>query len=330
MKRMMLFILALLIFLCFAFFQGSHNQTTKSQVKTIGMLQLMDQPALKKIQNGIYDGLKSKGYIRGKNLKVDYQNAQGNQSNLNLMAQKFTNENVDLSIGITTPAAISLASVNNKTPIVMSGVTDPRGAALVSNLKQPEKNITGVSDQAPLAEQLTLIKQIMPHLKKLGIIYTSSDNSAVTQFKQFQTLAKKAGIKTKGYSIANSNDLNQVSQNMVQEVDAVFVPTDNTIAGAMSTLIKNANTNKIPVFPTVNSMVRDGGLATYSVNQYKLGVLTGKMAARILNGESVQQNPVEYIKHGDLTINVKQAQKLGIKLPPDLIQQAQKHGEVIE
>ena len=117
---------------------------------------------------------------------------------------------------------------------------------------------------------------------------------------------------------------------MVQEVDAVFVPTDNTIAGAMSTLVKNANAANVPIFPTVSSMVKDGGVATYSVNQYQLGILTGKMAARILKGQKVHNTPVEYIKHGDLTINLKQAHKLGIKIPNELIQEAQKKGGLIK
>lgn len=331
MKRMLGFIAVIVIFLGYAFFTETNSQVIqKGQVKEVGLLQLMDQPALKQIQKGIYAGLEESGYKVGKNLKVDYQNAQGNQSNLKTMSEKFVNENVDLAIGITTPASISLANATSSTPILMGAVTDPKGAELVQNLNQPEKNITGVSDQAPLEEQLGLIKELMPKMKTLGIIYTSSDNSAVTQYKKFKKLADAAGVKTKAYSISNSNDLNQVSQTMVQEVDAVFVPTDNTIAGAMSTLIKNADAAKVPVFPTVDSMVKDGGVATYSVNQYKLGVLTGQMAAKILKGQKVKNTPVEFIKHGDLTINTKQAAKLGVKIPAKLLAEAEKNGEVFK
>jgi putative ABC transport system substrate-binding protein len=331
MKRMLSFIAIILVFLGYAFFAGSTpSSTAKNDVAKVGLLQLMDQPALKKIQQGIYAGLKSSGYTVGKNLEVDYQNAQGNQSNLKTMSEKFINEDADLAIGITTPASISLANATTSTPVLMSGVTDPKSASLVQNLNHPEKNVTGVSDQAPLQEQLQLIQKLMPNLKTLGVIYTSSDNSAVTQYHKFKKLATAAGIKLKVYSIANSNDLNQVSQTMVQSVDAVFVPTDNTIAGAMSTLVKNANAANVPIFPAVDSMVKAGGVATYSVNQYQLGVLTGKMAARILKGEKVKNTPIEYIKHGDLTINLKQAKKLGITIPDQLIQKAQQKGVLIQ
>lgn len=331
MKRLIGFIVIIFGFLGFAFVTSNNHQAApKNKIPKIGLLQLMDQPALAQIQKGVYQGLKEEGFEKGKNIKIDYQNAQGNQSNLKTMSEKFANEDVDLSIGITTPSAISLADVMDKAPIVMGAVTDPKSAGLVTNLNKPSKNITGVSDQAPLDEQLGLIKKLMPKMKTLGIIYTSSDNSAVTQYKKFKQLCQEQNIKLKAYSIANSNDLNQVSQTMAQEVDAIYVPTDNTVAGAMSTLVKNANAEKVPVFPAVDSMVKAGGVATYSVNQFKLGVMSGKMAGRLLKGEKVKETPVEFVRHGDLTINVKQAQKMGVHIPDSLIKEAQKKGELIK
>ncbi|WP_412989123.1 tryptophan ABC transporter substrate-binding protein [Pediococcus siamensis] len=330
MKRLITFVTAIILFLGFAFFRGNSTKTTKAKIPTVGILQLMNQPALAQIQKGVIAGLKSEGYVKGKTIKIDYQNAQGNQSNLKSMSEKFANENADLMIGITTPSSQALADVTQKTPIVLGAVTDPKGAGLVKNEQQPEGNITGVSDQAPLKEQLDLVLKLMPNLKTLGIIYTSSDNSAVTQYKLFKQLCEKAHVTLKAYSIANSNDLNQVSQTMLNNVDAVYVPTDNTIAGAMQTLVKNANNANIPVFPAVDSMVKQGGVATYSVNQYKLGVMTGKMAGKLLKGKKVRNTPVEYVKHGDLTINLKQAQKLGIHIPESLIKTAKAKGELFK
>ncbi|GEL15602.1 tryptophan ABC transporter substrate-binding protein [Pediococcus cellicola] len=330
MKRLITFVTAIILFLGFAFFQGNSEKTTKAKIPTVGILQLMNQPALEQIQKGVISGLKREGYVKGKTVKIDYQNAQGNQSNLKTMSERFANENADLMIGITTPSSQALADVTQKTPIVLGAVTDPKGARLVKNEQQPEANITGVSDQAPLKEQLDLILKLMPNLKTLGIIYTSSDNSAVTQYKLFKKLCQQENVTLKAYSISNSNDLNQVSQTMLQKVDAAYVPTDNTIAGAMQTLVKNANNSNVPVFPAVDSMVKQGGVATYSVNQYKLGVMTGKMAGRLLKGQKVKDTPVEYVKHGDLTINLKQAKKLGIHIPESLIQKAQKKGELFK
>ncbi len=148
-------------------------------------------------------------------------------------------------------------------------------------------------------------------MKTLGIFYTSSDDSASAQYKQFKVLCAQEHITLKAYSISNTNDVDQVSQQMVQNVDAVYVPTDNTVASAMQTLVKNANSAKVPVFPAVDTMVKSGGLATYSINQYKLGVITGQMTADILKGKKPATTPIHYIKHGDLILNLPEAKKTG-------------------
>lgn len=331
MKRLYALIAIIVIFLGFAYVgEGGTGKPATVAKPTVGILQLMSHPALDAIHHGIIHGLKEEGYRPGKNIKIDFQNAQNDQSNLMTMSNRFVNEDADATIGIATPSAQALANATSKIPIVLGAVTDPQGAGLVKNNQRPGHNITGVSDQAPLKEQLGLIKQVMPKMKTLGIFYTSSDDSAAAQYKQFKTLCAQEHIRLKAYSISNTNDVDQVSQQMVQNVDAVYVPTDNTVASAMQTLIKNSNAAKIPVFPAVDTMVKSGGLATYSINQYKLGVLTGKMTAAILKGKKPANTPVKFIRHGDLILNMKEAKRLGITFPSSLVKEAQKKGEIIK
>ena len=304
----------------FTLFAGGYETIAKNQKKaipTVAVLQYMKHPALDAINDGIYKGLASEGFHKGRNVKIIYENAQGDQSNLKTMASKFDNAGADVSVGIATPAAVSLANTVTDRPVVFSASTTPVHSKLVKSYQHPGGNVTGVSDQAPLQSQLKMIQTFVPDVKNLGVIYTSSDDSASRQAKQMMKLAKKAGIKPKPYTISSSNDLNQTSKQMVanHQVDAVFVPTDNTIAGAMPTLIDSTNAAKIPVFPTVDTMVRDGGLAAESINQEKLGVKTGKQVAQILNGKKPKDIPVGFIKKGDLIINRSQLDKLGIQLP---------------
>lgn len=115
---------------------------------------------------------------------------------------------------------------------------------------------------------------------------------------------------------------------MVSQVDAVYVPTDNTVASAMQTLVATATAKKVPVFPAVDTMVKAGGLATLSINQYKLGVTTGKMTAAILKGKKPADTPIHFVRKGEMTINLKTAQKLGITLPDSVVKEAKQHGEV--
>ena len=165
-------------------------------------------------------------------------------------------------------------------------------------------------------------------MKTLGVIYTSSDSSAVAGYHQILRESKRMGIDIKAYSIANSNDLNQVSEQMLSQVDAVIVPTDNTIAGAMQTLVKNANAANKPVFPAAGTMVKQGGVATYSVNQYDLGVRGAKMTVAILKGKKPANMPIEFVRHGEPILNLKQARKLGLTIPKHFEHEAKTEGVI--
>ncbi|WP_409022259.1 tryptophan ABC transporter substrate-binding protein [Dellaglioa sp. P0083] len=333
MKRLIGTIIALFLFLVIAFF-STLQPTTFSNAKgvpTIGILQLTTHPALDAIHKGIIAGLEKEGYVPGKSVNIDFQNAEADQSNLKSMSDKFNNENVNLMIGIATPSAQSLANVTKKTPIILGAVTDPKGSGLVSNNQKPGNNITGVSDQAPIKAQLALMKELMPNMKTVGVLYTSSDDSATKQYQQFKSAAIKSGLEVKSATITSTNDVDQVSQSLVASVDAVYVPTDNTVASSMQTLVKNATQAKIPIFPAVDTMVKNGGLATISINQYDLGVATGKMAAAVLSGKSVPATtPINFVKKGDLIINLKTAKALNITIPQALIDQAKNKGELIK
>lgn len=328
MKRMYGLIAILITFLAVAFFTENREQEADKKVPQVGVLTLMHHPALDEIYRGFKAELKEAGYIDGKNIKIDYQNANNDQSNLRTMATKLTDEQSKVLVGITTPAAQALANSTSKTPIVLGAVTNPKASGLVKNERHPESNVTGVSDAAPIKQQLDLIKEFMPNLKTLGVIYTSSDSSAVSGFHEIEQECKRRKINLKVFSIANSNDLNQVSEQMFRQVDAAIVPTDNTIAGAMETLVKNGNAAKKPIFPAAATMVKQGGLATYSVNQYKLGQMTGKMAIAILKGKRVSSLPVERVQKGEPVVNLKEAKELNLQVPQRFLKECQRNGVV--
>ncbi|WP_057875168.1 tryptophan ABC transporter substrate-binding protein [Liquorilactobacillus aquaticus] len=334
MKRMYTLIAALAAFLVFAFFATSKSDNTsssKNKIPTVGILQLVTHPALDQIHRGFVAGLKEYGYTPGKNIKIDYQNAQGDQSNLKTMSTKFANENVDLMAGIATPAAQALANAaNKKTPVILAGITDPVGGGLVDSDKHPGGNITGTSGESPLKEQLDLLKQILPNAKTVGIIYTSSDHGGQYNAKKFAKICKEQGINYKLYTISSTNDMQQVAEQAVSQVDAIYAPQDNGIASAMKTLVNVANQAKIPVIPSADTMVKDGGLASYAISQYDLGKVAGEMAGQVLRGRKTANFPVAYITKGKYVINQKEAKLLGIELPQNIVEQAEKEGEVFK
>ncbi|KRL05709.1 tryptophan ABC transporter substrate-binding protein [Liquorilactobacillus oeni] len=335
MKRMYTLIAILAVFLGVAFFTTQNKNSTassnKKKIPTVGILQLLTHPALDQIHQGFVAGLKEYGYTPGKNIKIEFQNAQGDQSNLKTMSTKFANENVDLVAGIATPAAQALAnSVSKKTPVILAGITDPTGGGLVKSDKHPGGNITGTSGESPLQKQLELLKQIVPDAKTVGIIYTSSDHGGSYNAKKFAKLCQENGVNYKLYTISSTNDMQQVAEQMTSQVDAVYAPQDNGVASAMKTLVNVANKEKVPVIPSADTMVKDGGLASYAISQTELGKVAGEMAAQVLRGRKTADFPVAYVTKGTYVINQKEAELLGIKLPDEIVKQAEAKGEVFK
>ena len=304
--------------------QQVEQTTTQDKKVKLGVLQLLSHPALDAIYQGIQDELAKEGYEAGKNLEIDFQNAQGDQSNLASMSEKLVSNKNDVIVGITTPATLSLANVTKDIPIVMGGITYPVEAGLIKDEKKPGNNITGVSDRTPIKQQLEIMKQVVPTLKTVGILYTSSEDNSVKQAKQAEEDAKALGLEVKVATIANTNDIQQVTESLASQVEAIFVPIDNTIASAMATVVKATDAKKIPVFPSADTMVADGGVLGLGVDQYQIGVETAKMVVEVLKGAKPADTPIKLANEGVIYLNEEKAKELGITIPADIAQKAQK------
>ena len=297
------------------------NKTQNKEVK-VGVLQLLSHPALDQIYKGLEDGLAKEGYKVGENLKIDLQNAQGDQSNLASMGQKLVTDNNDILVGITTPATLSLSNATKDKPIIMAGITYPVEAGLIKSEDKPGNNITGVSDRTPIKQQLEVMKKVLPKMKKVGILYTASEDNSVKQAQEAEKLAKELGLEVKVSSIANTNDIQQVTESLASETDAIFVPIDNTIASAMSTVVKVTDAKKIPVFPSADTMVADGGVLGIGVDQYQIGVETAKVVAKVLKGEDTKNMPIVLANEGVIYLNEAKAKQLGIEIPNEVKEKA--------
>ncbi len=333
MKKMITAIVALIVIVAGAVLFSNHagaNKHAAAKVPTIGILQLMNHPALNQIHKGVVQGLKDGGYA-GKKVKIKYANAESDQSNLKTMSEKFIDEGADMTVAIATPAAQALATAaNGKTPVILAGITDPAGSGLVKSEKKPGNNITGTSGEAPLNKHLEVVEAIKPNAKQVGIIYSPSDHGGTYNAKKFAKLAAADGLKTKFYTISSTNDVQQVAAQMVSECDIVYAPQDNLVASSMKTLVAVANNAKVPVIPAADTMVKDGGLATYAISQYDLGRVAGKMAANILKGKKTSNYAIKHVLKGSYVINTKEAKLLGIELPKNMVKNATKNNEVFK
>ncbi len=286
----------------------------------IGVIQLVEHPALDKNYQGFVDGLKNAGFVDGQQIEIDYQNAQGEQANCVTIAQKLVNDQSDLIFAIATPAAQAVANMTSDIPILVSSVTDPKTAQLVESNEKPGTNVSGTSDLTPCAAQIALLKRLVPSAKKVAILFCSSEENSRFQANLAEAACKKEGLDFVEATVSNTNEVQQVVQSLVGNVDAIYAPTDNMIASSFATVALVTTPNKIPVICGEEGMVSGGGLATYGINYYELGLQTAKMAVDILeNGKKPADMPIQYLEKCDFSYNKEVAEELGIEIPADLV-----------
>ena len=296
----------------------------KAEKVNVGIVQLVEHAALDAANKGFVEGLASKGYKEGQNIAYDRQNAQADQSNLQNIAHRFVNNKVNLICAIATPAAQTVANVTSDIPIVATAVTDYKAAKLVKDNAKPGTNVTGTTDMNPVEQQLDLLLKLVPNAKSVGTIYCSSEVNSQLQIEILKKAAAAKGVTVKEATVSNVNDIQQAARSLVGKVQAIYVPTDNVLASAMPTLVSVTEEAKLPVICGEGGMVKAGGLATLGVDYYKLGFQAGEMAADILGGKSKPADmAIQAQKEFKAMVNVKEAEKIGLKVPEDVLKGAE-------
>lgn len=296
----------------------------KAEKVNVGIVQLVEHAALDAANKGFVEGLASKGYKEGQNIAYDRQNAQADQSNLQNIAHRFVNNKVNLICAIATPAAQTVANVTSDIPIVATAVTDYKTAKLVKDNAKPGTNVTGTTDMNPVEQQLDLLLKLVPNAKSVGTIYCSSEVNSQLQIEILKKAAAAKGVTVKEATVSNVNDIQQAARSLVGKVQAIYVPTDNVLASAMPTLVSVTEEAKLPVICGEGGMVKAGGVATLGVDYYKLGFQAGEMAADILGGKSKPADmAIQAQKEFKAMVNVKEAEKIGLKVPEDVLKGAE-------
>lgn len=287
----------------------------KKDVFRIGISQFITHQSLDATREGFVDELAKQGYIEGKNIEIDLQNAQGEQRNLKTISQQLA-ESSDVVLAIATPSAQSLANATQTTPVIFSAVTDPVSAKLVESREHPGGNVTGTSDQSSdaISTQINLIKKVLPKAKTIGILYTQSEPNSVVQKDEAKRLLEEKGFTVVEKTILDSNNVKAAAESLMTEVDMVFVPTDNIISSTMETVKQVSIKHKVPVFGGSTEMIAVGGLYNYGTNYEELGRQTARMLIRVLKGEKPENIAVELPEKLELHTNKEMADALGIDI----------------
>ena len=300
------------------------SATASTAVKNIGVVQLVQHDALDASNKGFVDGLKEKGYEDGKNIKIEQQNAQGEQANAQTIAKQFVDAKKDLIFAIATPAVQAAYNSTKEIPIIFTAVTDPVKAEVAKDWKSSGTNVTGTSDKVPVDKQIELLKKLVPNAKTVGVIYSTSETNSVIQVEELKAAATKQGLAVKEIGVTTVNEINQNLSSALGEIDVLYTPTDNTVASGYALVGKLCVEKNIPIIGAEEAVVTKGGLASIGIDYYKLGKEAGFKAAEVLAGKKPTEVEITTLSEMSFTINTDVAKKLNITIPADVDANAKK------
>ncbi len=300
----------------------SRGDASQDKVFKVGILQLMEHPSLNTIRESIIKGLADEGYTDGENLELDYKNGQNDMTNMKTIAQAFVADKCDVIVAIATPAAQAVLSETTEIPIIFAAVTDPVDAELVDSLENPGGNVSGTSDEVSAEAIMELAQQITPGFKTIGALYSAGEDNSDSVVKGLKEYAAANGYEVVESTVTNTSEVQQAAQYLADKVDVVYSPIDNTVASSMAVATEIFNNAKIPFYVSADSMVQDGGLATYGIDYTILGKETAKMVAQIFGGADVSTMAVVKMSDMNIYVNTKTADAIGVEIPQSILEKA--------
>lgn len=300
----------------------SASMATAAEVKSVAVTAIVEHPALDSARDGILDALNEAGYKQGENLKWQYQSAQGNTGTAAQIARKFIGDKADVLVGIATPTAQALVAGTRQIPVVFTAVTDPVQAQLTPSWEASGTNVTGVSDVLELDKQIELIKEIVPEVKKIGMVYNPGEANSVAVVEAFKKLLPEHGLELVEAAAPRTVDVRNAALSLAGKVDVIYTNTDNNVVSAYEALAKVGNDTKTPLIASDTDSVKRGAIAALGVDYRDLGQQTGRIVVRILNGEAPGSIAPQTSENLQLFINVTAAEQQGVLLTEDLLLRA--------
>lgn len=291
--------------------EAAEETEEESKTYRIGASQFVEHPSLDRA----YEGFQAAIADAGLDVEYDLQSAQGDQNNVIVIADNFVADEVDLIFANATPSAIGAAQATSEIPIVFTSVTDPIGAGLIDSMEDPGGNVTGVVDLHPDA-----IKETVNFIDKyfngasVGLIYNAGEQNSVSQIEAVKEAAEGLSLTFVERTVANSSEVQQAATTIVEDVDVIYIVTDNTVVSALDSVVGVSNDHQVPLIVGEPDSLAKGGFATYGIDYYTIGYRSGEMAVEILTGEkSVSDIPAEYPPEIQLFINKEAAELQGVE-----------------
>lgn len=322
MKKFLAIMLSLTMVLAFTACSGGSSDASGDQLK-IGVMQFGEFTALQNCYDGFVDGLKEGGYVDGENIVINCKSAQADTANCPSIADNLINDGSDLIFAIATPSVSCVKEKTTEIPVLFSAVTDAVSSELIESNDAPGGNISGTSDMNPVEEQIDMIKKVLPDAKKVAVFYCSSETNSASQFELAKSQIEKDGMECVQKTISTIDEAKSAIESLKGQVDAIYIPTDNTISDSMTLVAEAANNVGLPTFCGEPGMVENGGTFSYGIDYFKLGQQTAKMAIEVLESENpletIAAMPVQFqTEECETAVNQAGLDALGIELPQDI------------
>ena len=282
---------------------------------------IVEHPALDDVRKGAIEELGRQGYVDGKSLRTSFDSAQGQPANAAQIAAKLIGQRPNVIVAISTPSAQAMLAATKELPIVFSAVTDPVAVKLVADPAKPGANITGVSDMAPVVQQVALARELLPSLKRLGVIYNPGEANSIALVAALRRATTAAGLELVESAANRTVDLSAAAERLIGKVEAIYLPTDNVVASGLESVIAITRQRRIPTVGDAGYVQR-GVLIGSGFNYLEIGRVTGQMVAEILKGRKPGDIPVGYSSNLDVVVNLAEAKRIGFTLPPALVARA--------
>ena len=321
MKKLLtlLLILAMSLTMLTGCSDDSGSTTGGEDTFKIGIIQMMEHPSLNTIRESIIEGLEEEGYVDGENIEIIYQNGQNDMTTMQNIAQTFVGEECDVIVAIATNAAQASLAETTDIPIIFAAITDPVGAGLVDSLEAPGGNVTGTSDEVSASDIMDLAQEITPGFHTIGALYNLGEPNSVSVINDLKEYPQANGFEVIESTVTNTSEVQQAAQYLADRADIVFSPIDNTVASSMAVATDTFNSAGVPFYVSADSMVTDGGLATYGIDYTVLGRETAAMIADVLEGADTASMPVRKMSEMSVYINTDTADALGLEISQEIL-----------
>lgn len=293
---------------------GADENSDKLQV---GIIQVADNGAFTDMREGFLYQMGEYNFDES-NTVFDYENAQGDISTLNSIAQKMVNSSKDIIITIATQPTQSVVGLESKIPVFYMGVSDPLSAGVITDIANPDKNATGVTNVVPTAEIFNLAQEVTPDVETFGLVYNTSEVNSVVTMNEAKAYMDANGLKYKEKIVTSSSEVQQAVQSMIGSIDAMFCSNDSMIQSAMSQISEIAKDAGIPVYGSSAVMIDSGCFATISISDFEIGNYTADMVNEYINGTPIEEIPANFVSNFDVIVNKTTAETIGVSIDSDI------------